>query len=208
MKISQKTIDEIFNTAVIEDVISEFVALKKAGANYKGLSPFNEEKTPSFVVSPSKEIWKDFSSGKGGNIISFLMEHEQHTYPEALLFLAKKYNINVEYLETDSKKQEEENERQATLIALNFAKDFFVKTLFDKGPSVLNYLNSRDFSLSLGITILAGTPTAVKERGTSLVTTEFAPTRACSPIITGPRICAPDPMITPSPKVGWRFWPT
>ena len=65
-------------------------ALKKAGANYKGLSPFNDEKTPSFVVSPAKEIWKDFSSGKGGNVVSFLMEHEQYTYPEALLFLAKK----------------------------------------------------------------------------------------------------------------------
>jgi len=148
MKISQKTIDEIFNTVVIEDVISEFVNLKKTGANYKGLSPFNEEKTPSFVVSPSKEIWKDFSSGKGGNVISFLMEHEQHTYPEALLFLAKKYNINVEYIETDSKQQDQENERQATLIALKFAKDFFVKTLFEKGDSVLNYLHSREFSTS------------------------------------------------------------
>ena len=148
MKISQKTIDEIFNTVVIEDVISEFVALKKTGANYKGLSPFNDEKTPSFVVSPSKEIWKDFSSGKGGNVISFLMEHEQHTYPEALLFLAKKYNINVEYLETDSKQQEAENERQSTLIALNFAKDFFVKTLFEKGEEALSYLNSRDLSIS------------------------------------------------------------
>ena len=73
MKISQKTIDEIFNTVVIEDVISEFVALKKTGSNYKGLSPFNDEKTPSFVVSPAKEIWKDFSSWKGGNVISFLI---------------------------------------------------------------------------------------------------------------------------------------
>ena len=109
MKISAKTIDEIFNTVVIEDVISEFVALKKTGANYKGLSPFNEEKTPSFVVSPAKEIWKDFSSGKGGNVISFLMEHEQYTYPDALLFLAKKYNINVEYVQLDAKAQEKEN---------------------------------------------------------------------------------------------------
>ena len=95
MKISQKTIDEIFNTVVIEEVISDFVNLKKTGANYKGLSPFNDEKTPSFVVSPAKEIWKDFSSGKGGNVISFLIEHEQYSYPEALLFLAKKYNIDV-----------------------------------------------------------------------------------------------------------------
>ena len=149
MKISQKTIDEIFNTVVIEDVISEFVALKKTGANYKGLSPFNDEKTPSFVVSPAKEIWKDFSSGKGGNVISFLIEHEQYTYPEALLFLAKKYNIHVEYLETDLKTQEQENERQATLLALNFAKDFFVKTIFSKGVQVLDYLNDRGFSKSI-----------------------------------------------------------
>ena len=92
MRISQKTINEIFDAAIIEDVIAEFVVLKKTGANYKGLSPFNDEKTPSFVVSPSKEIWKDFSSGKGGNLISFLIEHEQYTYPEALLFLAKKTN--------------------------------------------------------------------------------------------------------------------
>jgi len=149
MKISQKTIDEIFNTAVIEDVISEFVSLKKTGANYKGLSPFNDEKTPSFVVSPSKEIWKDFSSGKGGNLISFLIEHEQYTYPEALLFLAKKYNINVEYLETDPGAQEKENERQSTILLLNFVKDFFVKTLFNHGDEVLTYLKSRGFTTSI-----------------------------------------------------------
>ena len=122
MKISKDTIEEIFNTAIIEEVISEFVKLKKTGANYKGLSPFNDEKTPSFVVSPSKEIWKDFSSGKGGNVISFLMEHEQYTYPEALLFLAKKYNIEVKYIEQDSKLQEKENERQAAILVLNFVK--------------------------------------------------------------------------------------
>ena len=122
MKISQNTIDEIFNTVVIEDVISEFVNLKKTGANYKGLSPFNDEKTPSFVVSPAKEIWKDFSSGKGGNVISFLIEHEQYSYPEALLFLAKKYSINVQYDKIDSKSQEKENERQAIFIVLKFVK--------------------------------------------------------------------------------------
>tara|TARA_B100000945_G_scaffold114264_1_gene90658 strand:+ start:6239 stop:8125 length:1887 start_codon:yes stop_codon:yes gene_type:complete len=145
MKISAKTIDEIFNTVVIEDVISEFVALKKTGANYKGLSPFNEEKTPSFVVSPAKEIWKDFSSGKGGNVISFLMEHEQYTYPDALLFLAKKYNINVEYVELDAKAQEKENERQATVLVLNFSKDFFKNTLQSKKNKALMYLEGRGF---------------------------------------------------------------
>ena len=72
--ISPKTIEEVFEVAIIEDVISEFIVLKKSGANYKGLSPFSNEKTPSFMVSPSKRIWKDFSSGKGGNVVSFLME--------------------------------------------------------------------------------------------------------------------------------------
>ena len=86
--ISKKTIEEVFNVSIIEDVIGEFVSLKKAGANYKGLSPFSDEKTPSFVVSPSKRIWKDFSSGKGGNVIAFLMEHEQFNYPESIRYLA------------------------------------------------------------------------------------------------------------------------
>ena len=149
MKISKDTIEEIFSTAIIEEVISEFVKLKKTGANYKGLSPFNDEKTPSFVVSPSKEIWKDFSSGKGGNVISFLMEHEQYTYPEALLFLAKKYNIEVKYIEQDSKLQEKENERQATILVLNFVKNIFTKNLFNQDSTALQYLNSRGFSNSI-----------------------------------------------------------
>ena len=149
MKISKDTIEEIFNTAIIEEVISEFVKLKKTGANYKGLSPFNDEKTPSFVVSPSKEIWKDFSSGKGGNVISFLMEHEQYTYPEALLFLAKKYNIEVKYIEQDSKLQEKENERQAAILVLNFVKNIFAKNLFNQDSIALKYLNSRGFSNSI-----------------------------------------------------------
>ncbi|MAQ31808.1 MAG: DNA primase [Flavobacteriales bacterium] len=149
MKISKDTIEEIFNTAIIEEVISEFVKLKKTGANYKGLSPFNDEKTPSFVVSPSKEIWKDFSSGKGGNVISFLMEHEQYTYPESLLFLAKKYNIEVKYIEQDTKLQEKENERQAAILVLNFVKNIFAKNLFNKDTLALQYLNSRGFSNSI-----------------------------------------------------------
>lgn len=147
MKISKNTIDKIFEAVIIEDVISDFVNLKKTGANYKGLSPFNDEKTPSFVVSPSKEIWKDFSSGKGGNVISFLMEHEQYTYPEALLFLAEKYNIHVEYIEISSKDQEQESERQATILVLNFVKNLFVKNLFKKEKG-LHYLQSRGFNKS------------------------------------------------------------
>lgn len=94
--ISKETIDKIFSTARVEEVISDFINLKKSGSNYKGLSPFVDEKTPSFMVSPSKQIWKDFSSGKGGNVVTFLMEQEHYTYPEALRYLAKKYNIEIE----------------------------------------------------------------------------------------------------------------
>ena len=94
--ISKITIDKVFETAVVEEVIGDFIQLKKSGSNYKGLSPFTDEKTPSFMVSPAKQIWKDFSSGKGGNVIAFLMEHEQLSYPEAIKYLAKKYNIEIE----------------------------------------------------------------------------------------------------------------
>ena len=94
--ISRSTIDRVFETARVEEVIGEFVQLKKAGSNFKGLSPFADEKTPSFMVSPVKQIWKDFSTGKGGNAVSFLMEHEHFSYPEAIRYLAKKYNIEIE----------------------------------------------------------------------------------------------------------------
>ena len=112
--ISRSTIDRVFESARVEEVIGEFVQLKKAGSNFKGLSPFTDEKSPSFMVSPVKQIWKDFSTGKGGNAVSFLMEHEHYTYPEALRWLAKKYNIEIEETEqTDEQKQVEQ-----TLIEL------------------------------------------------------------------------------------------
>ena len=82
--ISKITIDKVFETALVEEVIGDFIQLKKSGSNFKGLSPFSDEKTPSFMVSPAKQIWKDFSSGKGGNVVAFLMEHEQFSYPEAI----------------------------------------------------------------------------------------------------------------------------
>lgn len=94
--ISKTTIDKIFSAVRVEEVVGEYVQLKRAGGNYKGLSPFHDEKSPSFVVSPSKQIWKDFSSGKGGTAVSFLMEIENFTYPEALRHLAKKYGIEIE----------------------------------------------------------------------------------------------------------------
>ncbi|SEG50780.1 DNA primase [Halpernia humi] len=109
--ISKATIDKIFSAVRVEEIIGEYVQLKRAGSNYKGLSPFHDEKTPSFVVSPSKQIWKDFSSGKGGTAISFLMEIEQFTYPEALRHAAKKYGIEVE---EDKKEYTEEEKKSQT----------------------------------------------------------------------------------------------
>ena len=94
-RIPESIIEQIFSTAQIEEVIGEFVQLKKSGSNLKGLSPFNNEKSPSFMVSPAKQIFKDFSSGKGGNVVTFLMELEQMSYPEALRWIAKKYNIEI-----------------------------------------------------------------------------------------------------------------
>ncbi len=103
--ISKATIDTVFETARVEEVIGDFVQLKRAGSNFKGLSPFSDERSPSFMVSPAKGIWKDFSSGKGGNAVAFLMEHSHFTYPEAIRFLAKKYNIEIEETEqTDDEK--------------------------------------------------------------------------------------------------------
>ena len=94
--ISKSTIDAVFDAVRVEEVIQDFVQLKRAGSNYKGLSPFSDERSPSFMVSPVKQIWKDFSSGKGGNAIAFIMEHEHFTYPEAIRYLARKYNIEIE----------------------------------------------------------------------------------------------------------------
>ncbi|MFT5791606.1 MAG: DNA primase, partial [Saprospiraceae bacterium] len=123
--ISRNTIDTVFETARLEEVIGEFVQLKKSGSNFKGLSPFSEEKSPSFMVSPVKQIWKDFSSGKGGNVISFLMEHEHYTYPEAIRFLAKKYNIEIEETEQSDEQKEQSSERESMFLVSEYARDYF-----------------------------------------------------------------------------------
>jgi DNA primase len=103
--ISKSTIDTVYETARVEEVIGDFVQLKRAGSNFKGLSPFSDERSPSFMVSPAKGIWKDFSSGKGGNAIAFVMEHEKFSYPEAIRYLAKKYNIEIEETEQTAEEQ-------------------------------------------------------------------------------------------------------
>ena len=105
--ITRNTIDQVYETARVEEVIGDFVVLKKSGTNFKGLSPFSQERTPSFMVSPVKQIWKDFSTGKGGNAVSFLMEHEHYSYPEAIKYLAKKYNIEIEETVQSSEEKEQ-----------------------------------------------------------------------------------------------------
>ena len=146
--ITKQTIDLVFETARLEEVIGEFVQLKKAGSNFKGLSPFTDEKTPSFMVSPVKQIWKDFSTGKGGNVISFLMEHEHFSYPEAIKWLAKKYNIEIEETEQSDEQKQQINERESMFLVSKFAKDYFHDVLMNtqKGRAIgLSYFKERGF---------------------------------------------------------------
>lgn len=145
--IDQQTINQIFETADIVDVISDFVTLKKSGANYKGLSPFSNEKTPSFMVSPAKGIFKDFSSGKGGNVVGFLMEHEKLSYPEALRYLANRYNIAVEEKELTAEEIQQKNERESLLAVTEFAGKYFASQLHsEEGQAIgLSYFRKRGF---------------------------------------------------------------
>ena len=146
--ISRSTIDRVFETARVEEVIGEFVQLKKAGSNFKGLSPFTDEKSPSFMVSPVKQIWKDFSTGKGGNAVSFLMEHEHYSYPEAIKFLAKKYNIEIEETVQSDQEKEQINERESMFLVSNFAKEYFHNVLLNtsQGKAIgLSYFKERGF---------------------------------------------------------------
>ena len=145
--IAKRTIEKVFETALVEEVIGDFVQLKKSGSNYKGLSPFTEERTPSFMVSPAKQIWKDFSSGKGGTVITFLMEHEQYTYPEAIRYIANKYNIEVEETQRTPEQVSDDNEKESLFLVSEYAKNYFKKNLFsDEGKTVaLSYLKERKF---------------------------------------------------------------
>ena len=146
--ISKRTLEKVFETARVEEVIGDFVQLKKSGSNYKGLSPFTEERTPSFMVSPAKQIWKDFSSGKGGTVITFLMEHEKYSYPEAIKYIANKYNIEVEETERTQEQISQDNEKESLFLVSDFAKNYFIKNLFEEeGKTVaLSYLKERNFN--------------------------------------------------------------
>ncbi|MDN3608021.1 DNA primase [Kaistella yonginensis] len=131
--ISKQTIDKIFSAVRVEEIIGEYVQLKRAGSNFKGLSPFHDEKSPSFVVSPSKQIWKDFSSGKGGTAISFLMEIENFTYPEALRYAAKKYGIEIEEdkRELTEEQKQAQTDKELLYKIHEIANDFFQHQLFE-----------------------------------------------------------------------------
>ena len=147
--ISRSTIDKVFETARVEEVIGEFVQLKKSGSNFKGLSPFSDEKSPSFMVSPVKQIWKDFSTGKGGNAVSFLMEHEHFSYPEAIKHLAKKYNIEIEETEQTDEQKQHADERESMFLVSEFARDYFHNTMLNdnQGKAIgLSYFKERGFT--------------------------------------------------------------
>lgn len=147
--ISRETIDEVKTRIDIVDVVSDFVSLKKSGANYKALSPFSNEKTASFFVVPGKGIFKDFSSGKGGDAITFVMEHEGMSYTEAIRFLAKKYGVEIRENVVSEELREKQSEREGLYILMNFAKDYYKDNLVntEEGKNIgLSYFRERGFN--------------------------------------------------------------
>lgn len=147
--ISKSSIDTVFETARVEEVIGDFVQLKRAGSNFKGLSPFSDERSPSFMVSPVKQIWKDFSSGKGGNAVAFLMEHEHFTYPEAIRYLARKYNIELEETEQSQEEKANTDIKESMFLVSEFAKNYFQDTLLnsEEGKAIgYSYFKERGFT--------------------------------------------------------------
>jgi DNA primase len=146
--IPKETIQEIVDTARVEEVVGEFVNLKKRGTTYVGLCPFHNEKTPSFTVTPKRGIYKCFGCGKGGDAVNFLMEHEHFNYPEALKYLAKKYNITVEEEEQTAEMVQEQQEKESLFLVNDFAAKYFAHNLFntDQGKAIgLTYFKERGF---------------------------------------------------------------
>lgn len=147
--IDRETVDRILDTADIVDVVSDFVSLRRSGANFKGLCPFHDEKTPSFMVSPAKQICHCFGCGKGGSPVNFVMEHEQMSYVEALRYLAKKYNIEIHEKELTSEEKAAQTEREAMLVVNEFAAQWFEDQLFgtQEGRDIgLSYFYERGFN--------------------------------------------------------------
>ena len=147
--ITRETIDKIIDAARVEEVVGEFVTLKKRGANYIGLCPFHDEKTPSFSVSAAKGIYKCFGCGKGGNAVNFVMDHEHYSYPEALKFLAKKYSIEIEETAPDPQEQQALDEKESLFNITAFAQKFFSDTLHEteEGKAIgLTYFKERGYT--------------------------------------------------------------
>ncbi len=147
--IDQATVERIYAAANIVEVIGDFVQLRKKGVNYQACCPFHNEKTPSFVVSPSKGLFKCFGCGKGGNAVTFVMEHENMTYPEALKYVARKYGIEVKERELTPEEERRNDDRESMLIASHYAADWFAAQMFDtdEGKSVaLGYFRGRGFT--------------------------------------------------------------
>ncbi len=147
--IERETVDKIFETANILEVASDFVSLKKRGTNYIGCCPFHNEKTPSFYVSPTKNIYKCFGCGKGGNSVNFVMEHEQMSYTEALKYLANKYHIEIKEKEFTPEEQEAQNDRESMLVLNEFAKNTFIRNMTetDEGRAIgYKYFKERGFN--------------------------------------------------------------
>ncbi|MAJ98240.1 MAG: DNA primase [Flavobacteriales bacterium TMED288] len=150
--IPKLTIDNIFEASKIEEVVQDFISLKKRGANLIGKCPFHDEKTPSFTVSPSKNIFKCFGCGKGGNPVNFIMEHEKLSYPQALEYLAQKYNIIIEKLELSSDQKKKLEEKEGLYIINNLASKFYKKSLLNSKEGkllALSYLYSRGFNYEI-----------------------------------------------------------
>ena len=147
--INKETIDKIMDATQIVDVVGEFVSLKKRGTNHIGCCPFHNEKTPSFYVSPSKGIYKCFGCGEAGNAVGFLMKHERYTYPEALRYLAKKYNIEIEEEEQTDEEKARQSERDALFHVSEFAQKYFAELLYEDelGRAIgLSYFHGRGLS--------------------------------------------------------------
>ena len=147
--ITKESIDKVYDVIRVEEVIGDFIQLKRSGSGYKGLSPFTNERTPSFSVSPAKQIWKDFSSGKGGNAIAFLMEHEHFSYIEAIRYLAKKYNIELEETQQNEEEKNKANEREGLYLVSEFARNYYQQNLLssEEGKALgLTYFKERGFT--------------------------------------------------------------
>ena len=188
--IDDATIQRIFDTATIEEVVGDYVSLRKQGANFIGLCPFHNDRRPSFYVSPSKNICKCFACGEGGSPVSFIMKIEKISFPDALRVLAKKYGIPIEEKEESQEEKEKRNERESMFLAQSFAADYFAKQLSrsEEGLHVaIPYLQQRGittpfiekFGLGYATSQRDGLTKAAQEAGYNLK--YFAETGLCYP---------------------------